>query len=117
MNQNGATSADYSGVPESVTFNTGETSKTFDFAATDDTISDTGESVKLTFGALPDRVTEGTPAETTVNIRQVSAQFQLDCSQALWCADLKLDDYTAVGLGLEPTPVQRELQPAREPEC
>ena len=98
-NQNGATSADYSGVPESVTFNTGETSKTFDFAATDDTISDTGESVKLTFGALPDRVTEGTPAETTVNIRQVSAQFQLDCSQAEWCADLKLDDYTAVDWG------------------
>ena len=98
-NQNGATSADYSGVPESVTFNTGETSKTFDFAATDDTISDTGESVKLTFGALPDRVTEGTPAETTVTIRQVSAQFQLDCSQAEWCADLKLDDYTAVDWG------------------
>ena len=98
-NQNGATSADYSGVPGGVTFNTGETSKTLDFAATDDTISDTGESVKLTFGALPDRVSAGTPAETTVNIRQVSAQFQLDCSQAEWCADLKLDDYTAVDWG------------------
>ena len=98
-NQNGATSADYSGVPASVTFNSGETSKTFDFVAADDTYSDTGESVKLTFGALPDRVSEGTPAETTVNIRQVSAQFQLDCSQAEWCADLKLDDYTAVDWG------------------
>ena len=97
--QNGASSADYSGVPASVTFNSGETSKTFDFVAADDTLSDTGESVKLTFGALPDRVTEGTPAETTVTIRQVSAQFQLDCSQAEWCADLKLDDYTAVDWG------------------
>ena len=97
--QNGASSADYSGVPASVTFNTGDTSKTFDFAATDDTYSDTGESVKLTFGALPDRVSEGTPAETTVTIRQVSAQFQLDCSQAEWCADLQLDDYTAVDWG------------------
>ena len=98
-NQNGASSADYSGVPESVTFNAGETSKTFDFAATDDTYSDTGESVKLTFGALPDRVSEGTPAETTVNIRQVSAHFQLDCTQALWCANLKFDDYTALDWG------------------
>ena len=97
--QNGASSADYSGVPASVTFNSGETSKTFDFSAADDTISDTGESVKLTFGALPDRVSEGTPAETTVTIRQVSAQFQLDCSQAEWCANLKLDDYTAVDWG------------------
>ena len=33
-NQGGASAADYSGVPASVTFNTGETSKTFDFAAT-----------------------------------------------------------------------------------
>ena len=97
--QNGASSADYSGVPASVTFNSGETSKTFDFVAADDTLSDTGESVKLTFGGLPDRVSEGTPAETTVTIRQVSAQFQLDCSQAEWCADLKLDDYTAVDWG------------------
>ena len=97
--QNGASSADYSGVPASVTFNSGETSKTFDFVAADDTLSDTGESVKLTFGGLPDRVLEGTPAETTVTIRQVSAQFQLDCSQAEWCADLKLDDYTAVDWG------------------
>ena len=29
-NQGGATSADYSGVPATVTFNAGETSKTFD---------------------------------------------------------------------------------------
>ena len=97
--QNGASSADYSGVPASITFNSGETSKTFDFVAADDTLSDTGESVKLTFGGLPDRVSTGTPAETTVTIRQVSAQFQLDCSQAEWCADLKLDDYTAVDWG------------------
>ncbi len=98
-NQNGASSADYSGVPESVTFNPGETSKTLDFAATNDTYSDTGESVKLTFGELPDRVTEGMPAETTVNIRQVSAHFQRDCTQALWCANLKFDDYTALDWG------------------
>ena len=51
-NQGGATSADYSGVPASVAFNTGETSKSFTFAAVADTVDDDGESVKLTFGTL-----------------------------------------------------------------
>ena len=65
--QGGATSADYSGVPASVTFNSGETSKTFTFTATDDT-DDDGESVKLSFGTLPARVSAGTTNEATVTI-------------------------------------------------
>ena len=109
--QNGASSADYSGVPASITFNAGETSKTFDFAATDDTYSDTGESVKLTFGTLPDRVLQGMPAETTVTIRQVSAQFQLDCSLALWCANLRFDDFTAVDWGWSQLQYSKSFNP------
>ena len=66
--QGGASNADYSGVPASVTFNTGETSKTFTFSATQDDVDDDDENVKLTFGTLPDRVSEGTQAETTVSI-------------------------------------------------
>ncbi len=66
-NQDGASSADYS-VPTSVTFDTGETTKDITFAATDDSEDDDGESVKLTFGILPDRVTEGAPGTTTVSI-------------------------------------------------
>ena len=66
--QGGATSADYSGVPASVTFNTGETSKTFTFNATDDSVDDDGESVKLGLGALPSRVTKGTTEESVVSI-------------------------------------------------
>ena len=64
----GVSIADYSGVPASVTFNTGETSKTFTFSATQDDVDDDDENVKLTFGTLPDRVSEGTEAETTVSI-------------------------------------------------
>ncbi len=57
--QVGATTDDYSGVPEDLTINAGETSKTFEFMATADDTSDTGESVKISFGAsLPSRVTE-----------------------------------------------------------
>ena len=68
-NQGGASAADYSGVPASVTFDAGDTSKTFDFAATADTVDDDGESVRLAFGtSLPVGVSEGSPSETTVSI-------------------------------------------------
>ena len=67
--QNGASSTDYSGVPESVTFQSGETEKSFTFVALDDEIDDDGESVRLTFGTLPERVTaSSTSATTTVSI-------------------------------------------------
>ena len=66
--QGGASAADYSGVPATVTFNAGDTSKTFDFAATQDAEDDDGESVKLAFGALPTGVRAGATDETTVSI-------------------------------------------------
>ena len=66
--QGGATAADYSGVPENVVFNSGDTEKTFTFSATDDTVDDDDESVKLTFGTLPTGVTEGSTKETVVSI-------------------------------------------------
>jgi hypothetical protein len=67
-NQGGATDGDYSGVPSDVTFSSGETSKTLTFAATDDSVDDDGESIRLGFGTLPAKVTEGSPDETTVSI-------------------------------------------------
>ena len=66
--QGGISSADYSGVPASLVFATGDTAKTFTFSATADDLDDDGESVKLTFGTLPDGVSAGTPNETTVTI-------------------------------------------------
>ena len=66
--QGGASSSDYSGVPSSVVFNAGETSKTFTFSAASDSVDDDGESVKLGFGTLPTGVTAGTPSETTISI-------------------------------------------------
>ena len=53
--RDGASSADYSGVPEKVPFNSGDTEKTFTIAATGDSADDDGESVsaeaKAKFGA------------------------------------------------------------------
>jgi hypothetical protein len=56
-------------VPAAVTFNTGQTSKTFEFMATEDTVDDDDESVLLAFGtSLPSGVSAGTPATATVSI-------------------------------------------------
>ena len=67
--QGGATSDDYSSVPETVTFDDGETEQTFTFTAAADSDNDDGESIKLGFGAtLPMGVNTGTPNETTISI-------------------------------------------------
>ena len=70
MGQDGATDADYSGVPDSVTFNAGgPTEMTFTFTAVQDTVDDEGESVLLGFGPdLSGGVSAGTPDETTLTI-------------------------------------------------
>ena len=61
-NQGGASNSDYSNVPGNVVFNSGDTEKTVSFSATQDTVDDDGESVKLGFGSsLPTGVTAGTP--------------------------------------------------------
>ena len=68
-NQGGAAAADYSGVPQSVTFDSGDISRTFTFTAEADNVNDDGESVLLTFGAsLPADVTAGTPGTSIVTI-------------------------------------------------
>ncbi len=72
--RDGATNADYSGVPANVTFNTGETEKSFTIAAIADDVDDDGESVALGFGTLPTGVSAGSPAASTVNITDPSPQ-------------------------------------------
>ena len=64
--QGGATSADYSGVPGSVTFAAGETEQTFTVTATDDSVDDDRESLQLGFGNLPSGVLLGSPSTATV---------------------------------------------------
>ena len=66
--QGGASSADYSGVPDSVEFTSEETEKSFDFMATQDDVDDDGKSVKIGFGTLPGGVTVGGTDETTMFI-------------------------------------------------
>ena len=65
----GATSADYSGVPNSVTFTSGDTSESFAVTATDDSVDDDGESLTLEFGALPTGLSEGSPASAIISLQ------------------------------------------------
>ena len=65
----GATAADYSGVPESVTLTAPATEAAFDFAAVADAPFDSGETVVLGFRQpLPSGFTTGYPATATVTI-------------------------------------------------
>ncbi len=64
----GATTEDYEGVPEYVTFGTGEMEKAFEVTAVDDDVDDDDESLTIGFGALPERVRAGDPASALVNL-------------------------------------------------
>ena len=64
----GATSDDWSGVPQKLTFTTGDTEKTFTVVAVDDTVEDDGEMVTLGFGTLSDRLIAVSPATTVVTL-------------------------------------------------
>ena len=67
--QDGASSADYSGVPASVTFNASDTEVDITFTADPGQDNDDGESVKLTFGnTLPAGVSAGNTDEAVVTI-------------------------------------------------
>ena len=66
--EGGATSADYTGVPDSVVFNSGVTEQTFTVTAVNDTVNDDDEYIDLVFGMLPTGVTAGSPSETSIKI-------------------------------------------------
>ena len=62
----GASAADYTGVPEFLTFQNGVTEQTFTVSAVDDTEDDDNESLRLAFGMLPAGVATG--GDTTISI-------------------------------------------------
>ena len=71
-NEDGASDSDHNGVPTDVTFNAGETEKSFEFSAASDRIGDPGEKVRINLGAPPSGVTKGTTSETVVTIEDVA---------------------------------------------
>ena len=76
----GASSADWTGVPASVTFDAGDTEKSFTVMAYDDTVEDNGETVQLGFDTLPPGVARGTPAIATVELMNMeTTRAQIQC--------------------------------------
>ena len=73
-NGDGASDDDYSGVPEQVTFASGQTSRTFTVTATSDVDVDAGETVTLGFGDLPAAVSAGNPANATITLAGESSK-------------------------------------------
>ena len=72
----GAEAIDYSVSPASLAFGANETDKTLRVSAANDSPVDLGESVTLSFGTtLPERISEGGIAETTVAIRDTDFTF------------------------------------------
>ena len=103
--ENGASSDDYSIAPGSLSFASGETSKSFTFTANDDRIDDDGESVDLAFGALPDGVSAGgvTPGATVTITDDDNAGVNIDPTElTVTEGDATGASYTAV-LDSQPT--------------
>ena len=67
-NRGGASDGDYSLSPTTVVFNSGDTTATLTLTAAGDNVNDNGERVLLGFGALPERVSEGSPRTASVGI-------------------------------------------------
>ena len=92
-NEGGASDSDHTGVPQSVTFDAGDTSKSFDLSAVEDNLAESGEKVKLSFGALPADASSGTPDEAAVSINPESTE------RRLWGQSLKKPEGAPLNLG------------------
>ena len=104
VGQSGATAADYT-PPGSVTFASGDTSKTLTFTPENDTVDDDGEKVKLSFGTLPPGVTAGTMSSTVVSINddddpEVTVKF----GSATYSVNEKNNGTVTVTVGLSADP-------------
>ena len=97
----GETGADWSGVPENVTFGATDTAMTFTLAATQDLVDDDGESVALSFGTLPDGVTAGSPSQATVTIADddtAATTCTLNTGDGdIWCGVVTVGPYSTGG--------------------
>ena len=64
----GLDGSEYSGVPSSVTFNAGDTSKSFTVTAAQDTLDEPDEVLTLSLGTLPSGYVPGTEAELEITV-------------------------------------------------
>ena len=109
----GATSADYSGVPTSVTFAVNANSVSFTFSATQDSVDDDDETVTISFGALPTGVAEGTVDETVVSIGDDDAPASVSVMFAAATYAVDEGDTVTVSVELSQAPERELVVPLR----
>ena len=97
----GAVPGDYA-APTSVVFNAGETSKDVTVTANDDSVDDDGERVELSFGRLPDGVSEGATARAAVQITDNDGEGIVLTPTSLTVAEGGRSTYS-VALASQPT--------------
>ena len=91
----GADSADFSISPSSLSFGANETTRTVRVSAANDSVVDPGESVALSLGTpLPERISEGGIAETTVAIRDTDFTFAPAFAAGAGTTESDADTYT-----------------------
>ena len=91
----GAQAIEYSVSPASLTFAANETDKTLRVSASNDRVADPGESVALGFGtSLPDRISAGGIADTTVAIRDTDFTFAPAFTAGTGTTESDTDTYT-----------------------
>ena len=91
----GAEAIDYSVSPASLTFGASETDKTVRVSASNDSVVDPSEGVTLSFGTtLPERISEGGIAETTVAIRDTDFTFAPAFAAGSGTTESDTDTYT-----------------------
>ena len=100
-NEDGATDDDYSGVPENVVFDAGQTVATFTFRAVADDVTEGTERVTLGFGTLPSGVNPGTRVTADVSIEEDNRGVRI-APVALEVLEGGSEPYTVV-LESEPT--------------
>ncbi len=66
--EGGASSSDYSVIPSTVTFQSGETRQSFTVTARDDAVDDDNEMVQMSFGRLPEGFGPGSRVQATVSL-------------------------------------------------
>ena len=104
----GASVGDYSGVPASVTFNSGDTAETFTVTALSDIVADNGESLTLGFGPLPSGVAVGNSDTAIVNLAEHGSRLMVVT------ASYDTATYTIAESGSSATvTVESDVNPAR----
>ena len=101
-NERNASDADYSRLPTTVMFVSGETRTSITFRPEDDAIDDDGERVRLALGAPPRLVTNGTTAAATVSITDNDMRGVTVTPTSLRIDEGETGEYTVV-LTSEPT--------------